>query len=371
MSFEDADGWSLYRALCNRGWSTQEAYGEVAQWGLQADVDRERANMWGGDGNAAGASSRQTNSRRRPDRRDSEPYGHESRSRRRRDDRDPEARYDDVRQNMSDMYNAHALMAELEEDYNEKHPEQMGRRPRPRTRDTLNKMQVEWDSEDELPSRSGGRRRGYDSDEESRPKMKFRRNPDGSEEYSYSSTNRYPGFSTPAGSHNTRGSGFPHPFDPFDMSDIFESLGGRDPFGFASRFTSGFAPEHPSGSYPSSNPRPEPRRSYRPQPPRQESSKRHNNRRGRESRQAPPPEPDLYKVDLYAILGVTEKATPEELKAAYRKLAMQFHPDRQPAHKVQQATIEMAQINRAYDILKNPKFRKYYDETGDIYGFEG
>ena len=61
---------------------------------------------------------------------------------------------------------------------------------------------------------------------------------------------------------------------------------------------------------------------------------------------------------LYDILGVKKDATPEEIKAAKRKLARKHHPDKG-------GNVEsMALINRAADVLENPKKRAYYDQTG-------
>ena len=60
-------------------------------------------------------------------------------------------------------------------------------------------------------------------------------------------------------------------------------------------------------------------------------------------------------MDYYSILGVNKSASPEEIKRAYRKLAMQHHPDRGgDASKLQE-------INEAYDTLKNPQKKQEYD----------
>jgi curved DNA-binding protein len=60
-------------------------------------------------------------------------------------------------------------------------------------------------------------------------------------------------------------------------------------------------------------------------------------------------------MDYYSILGVPKNASPEEIKRAYRKLAMKHHPDRGgDAAKLQE-------INEAYDTLKNPTKRQQYD----------
>jgi molecular chaperone DnaJ len=66
--------------------------------------------------------------------------------------------------------------------------------------------------------------------------------------------------------------------------------------------------------------------------------------------------------DLYAVLGVDRKATPEEIKKAYRKLARQFHPDRNPGDA--QAEERFKEISQAYDVLGDPDKRKKYDRGG-------
>jgi molecular chaperone DnaJ len=63
--------------------------------------------------------------------------------------------------------------------------------------------------------------------------------------------------------------------------------------------------------------------------------------------------------DYYATLGVEKKATPEEIKKAYRKLARQYHPDRNPGDK--QAEARFKEISQAHDVLGDPEKRKQYD----------
>jgi molecular chaperone DnaJ len=65
------------------------------------------------------------------------------------------------------------------------------------------------------------------------------------------------------------------------------------------------------------------------------------------------------RPDYYKTLGVDKKATPEEIKKAYRKLARTYHPDRNPDDK--QAEARFKEISQAYDVLGDPDKRKQYD----------
>jgi len=67
-----------------------------------------------------------------------------------------------------------------------------------------------------------------------------------------------------------------------------------------------------------------------------------------------------YK-DYYKILGVARNATPEQIKAAYRKLARKYHPD---VSKEPQAEARFKEVNEAYEVLKDPEKRKAYDRLG-------
>ena len=71
-----------------------------------------------------------------------------------------------------------------------------------------------------------------------------------------------------------------------------------------------------------------------------------------------------YK-DYYKILGVERNASEEEIRKAYRKLAMQYHPDRNPND--QQAEERFKEINEAYQVLKDPTKRAHYDRLGSDY----
>ena len=70
----------------------------------------------------------------------------------------------------------------------------------------------------------------------------------------------------------------------------------------------------------------------------------------------------MAKQDYYATLGVGRDASAEDLKKAYRKLAMQHHPDRNPGDK--RAEARFKEVNEAYDILKDEQKRAAYDRYG-------
>jgi len=76
----------------------------------------------------------------------------------------------------------------------------------------------------------------------------------------------------------------------------------------------------------------------------------------------------MSKKDYYDILGVTKKASPEEIKKAYRSLAMKYHPDRNQGDKTAEAKFKEA--SEAYQVLSDSKKKSSYDQFGHS-AFEG
>jgi curved DNA-binding protein len=66
--------------------------------------------------------------------------------------------------------------------------------------------------------------------------------------------------------------------------------------------------------------------------------------------------------DYYKILGVDKKASQEEIKKAFRKLAIQYHPDKNPGNKAAEEKFKL--VNEANEVLGDPEKRKKYDELG-------
>ncbi|XP_058110220.1 uncharacterized protein LOC131253288 [Magnolia sinica] len=69
-------------------------------------------------------------------------------------------------------------------------------------------------------------------------------------------------------------------------------------------------------------------------------------------------------VDYYKTLGVDRNAKEDDLKKAYRKLAMKWHPDKNPNNK-KEAEAKFKQISEAYDVLSDPQKRAIYDQYGE------
>jgi len=76
----------------------------------------------------------------------------------------------------------------------------------------------------------------------------------------------------------------------------------------------------------------------------------------------------MAKQDYYETLGVSRDAEADAIKKAYRKLAMQFHPDRNPGDSM--AEHRFKEVNEAYDVLKDPQKRAAYDRFGHA-AFDG
>lgn len=75
----------------------------------------------------------------------------------------------------------------------------------------------------------------------------------------------------------------------------------------------------------------------------------------------------MAKKDYYKILGVSRNASPEEIKKAYRKLALEYHPDKHPPERRKWAEEKFKEISEAYEVLMDPEKRRLYD----MYGHEG
>lgn len=70
----------------------------------------------------------------------------------------------------------------------------------------------------------------------------------------------------------------------------------------------------------------------------------------------------MSQKDFYETLGVSRSASEDEIKKAYRKLAMKYHPDRNPDNK--EAEEKFKEIQKAYDILSDPQKKSQYDQFG-------
>jgi DnaJ homolog subfamily B member 11 len=67
-------------------------------------------------------------------------------------------------------------------------------------------------------------------------------------------------------------------------------------------------------------------------------------------------------TDYYKILDVSRKASASDIKKAYRKLSLKYHPDKNPS---EEASAKFAEIANAYDVLSDPDKRKTYDTGGE------
>lgn len=74
----------------------------------------------------------------------------------------------------------------------------------------------------------------------------------------------------------------------------------------------------------------------------------------------------MDKQKLYNVLGVSKNASPEEIKKAFRKQAIQYHPDKADGDKKEEYTAKFKELNEAYSVLSDPDKRAFYDRTGQV-----
>lgn len=79
---------------------------------------------------------------------------------------------------------------------------------------------------------------------------------------------------------------------------------------------------------------------------------------------------NIHTSDPYEVLGVSKEASPEEIQKAYRKLALKYHPDKNPDDP--KAAENFKKVAEAFEVLSDPQKRQAYDRGGmDATGFEG
>ncbi len=78
----------------------------------------------------------------------------------------------------------------------------------------------------------------------------------------------------------------------------------------------------------------------------------------------------MPKRDYYEVLGISRNATADEIKKAYRNLALKYHPDRVPADRKKEAEEKFKEVSEAYEVLIEPEKKAAYDQYGHA-GVEG
>lgn len=74
-------------------------------------------------------------------------------------------------------------------------------------------------------------------------------------------------------------------------------------------------------------------------------------------------QPKVNSDDFYEVLGLSRNASEQDIKKAYRKLSLKYHPDKNPNNKEEAEEI-FKKVSFAYGILSDPKKRKDYDKYG-------
>ena len=72
----------------------------------------------------------------------------------------------------------------------------------------------------------------------------------------------------------------------------------------------------------------------------------------------------MSKRDFYEVLGLSKGASDDEIKKAYRKLAMKHHPDRNQGDKAKEAEAQFKEVKEAYEMLSDAQKRAAYDQYG-------